>query len=1415
MKKLLITGLTAFVFFFVSERIFSQSDSPVFETISIEDGLPENSVLSMLQDYLGYMWFGTQNGLVKYDGYTMTVYKPDAADNKSVSGTRIVVLFEDSRKNLWVGTEEGLNRFNRADESFIRYQSDPDDSSSISCNVVHTIYEDRLGRFWVGTLCGLNLFDRDNEKFTRFYFTEPDLKTVSRVPGDQYSLAITAITEVSNSEELLLGTGLKGLWRFDISRKSISKYDINISPDKIGWVQNFYRARDGKIWIGSNNILSVLDPVSREFKSYYDFPDKVEGKYFEAEVPMSSVLEDQFGNIAAGFYDGEEGLIYLDPRTGIVNKYKFISNIPQNTMLNKLHSVYEDRSGILWIGTWSTGVKKWKRYENAFSVQQSNASDLNSLSSPTVNALICDPKGYTWYCTSKGLDKYDQRTHRYTHYLQNEKCITDFMVYAMLLDKSGYLWLGTSNCGLIRFNPETASYSYYLNDPDKMNLINKTVLYLLQDHLGYIWIGTRDYGLYKYEPENTSLIQYKHDPNDSLSLSQDEVLSLLEDHNGVLWVGTNLGGLNKFNRETGKFTYAGFKNCLSLYEDSENRMWVSELFSGLSLFDREKLKAADNFSQNNGLAANAGIGIIEDNDKNLWFINEMGISRVNPKNKAVNNFPVINIYSNVFNFFTPNCTGKGTDGMLYINTGKGLVILNPASIMDDPTPPRVVISNLSLFNRADEKLDYNGFIPETKEVTLPYDQNDLRFDYVGLQFNEPAKNTYKYILENFDEDWVDAGTQRNATYTNLNPGEYNFRVKAANRDGVWSPKDASIKIIILPPWWKTTAAYILYILFITGLIFLTWKLQMKRIRIKQQYEMSRFEAEKLHEVDGIKSRFFTNISHEFRTPLTLILGPVKQLADKTADEKSKEVLRVVHRNAEKLLALVNQLLDISKIESGNMKIHAAEHDAAALIRAITLSFTSYAERKRIKLSFSSRPDEIRAYIDKEKFENIINNLLSNAFKFTPEGGSIEVMIDSQAELVSASETNKIPKQVRDDNFVGSNVRDDNFAEITSPDDNIIRITIRDTGMGIPEEKLPRIFDRFYQVDGSHRREHEGTGIGLALTKELVELHKGMIEVESTEGKGTLFTIRIPTGKGHLQAEEIGKEELAKDTDRGAVKATGRPVIDEALQYNGRLETAAELSGNGSSHLLLIVEDNNDVRKYIKDNLTDDYKIIEASDGVDGCDRALSEIPELIISDVMMPKMDGFELCRKLKTDERTSHIPIILLTAKAASEDKIEGYETGADEYIMKPFNSNELKARIKNLIEQRKRIHEHFRQNGLIEIDETRITSIDKKFLQNTFCLINDNISDDSFSVERLAEGLSISRSVLHKKVVSLTGEPPVELIKTIRMTRAAELIRLKTGNISEIALEVGFKNPAYFSECFKKHFRISPSQYSHSFHQ
>ena len=575
------------------------------------------------------------------------------------------------------------------------------------------------------------------------------------------------------------------------------------------------------------------------------------------------------------------------------------------------------------------------------------------------------------------------------------------------------------------------------------------------------------------------------------------------------------------------------------------------------------------------------------------------------------------------------------------------------------------------------------------------------------------------------------------------------------------------RITVFTPWWITTWALIIYSSVVIGIIILMVNVRTRRFKIKSELEKKEFEAQKLHEVDELKSRFFTNISHEFRTPLTLILGPVKQIVEKLSDGKMKDELSIVHKNANKLLGLVNQLMDISKLESGNMKLRTTPINYIPLLQALTLSFASYAERKRITLKFNSADDELVVYIDKDKIEKIMTNVLSNAFKFTPEGGRIEVTL------------------VKDDKFINT--------------------IISDTGIGIPKEKIAKIFNRFYQVDGSHTREQEGTGIGLALTKELVELHKGKISVESEESKGSIFTISIPLGKVHLKPVEITDEE---EVDFYEYKK--EILIPDLVQEKGEQQKIdIEFLANDSLPLLLIVEDNSDVRKYIKDNLSNEFRTIEAVDGDDGWNKSIEHLPDLIVSDVMMPKMDGFKLCEKLKTDERTSHIPIILLTAKAAKEDKLEGFETGADDYIMKPFEPDELRARIKNLIEQRKRLHKHFQSRGMFELNHTEITSIDKKFLNKAFELLHQNISDTSFNVEAFSEKMGMSRSVLHKKIVALAGEPPVEFIRRIRLNYAMELIEKKFGNLSEIALEAGFNNPAYFSECFKKQFGVTPSQY------
>ncbi|MCU0344409.1 MAG: ATP-binding protein [Ignavibacterium sp.] len=592
------------------------------------------------------------------------------------------------------------------------------------------------------------------------------------------------------------------------------------------------------------------------------------------------------------------------------------------------------------------------------------------------------------------------------------------------------------------------------------------------------------------------------------------------------------------------------------------------------------------------------------------------------------------------------------------------------------------------------------------------------------------------------------------------------------------------RISVFTPWWITTWALIIYSSVIIGIIVLMVNVRTRRFKIKSELDKKEFEAQKLHEVDELKSQFFTNISHEFRTPLTLILGPVKQMIERTKDHRFKDDLSMVHRNAFRLLELVNQLLDISKLESGSMKLQTVPQNIIPLLKALVLSFSSYAERKKITLQFNCDVDEIIVYLDKDKFEKIINNILSNAFKFTPSGGKIEVT----ASLKPSS----FPPFIKGELKGGS-----------------IQTMIADTGIGIPKDKLSKIFDRFYQVNSSHTREQEGTGIGLALTKELIDLHKGKINVESEEGRGTIVTVNIPIGKDHLKPDEI--IEQVEKQEHNKPKSFEHLIQVEGISEDTKI--ILKEIGDDSLPLLLIVEDNTDVRKYIKDNLNSGFRIIEAKDGEDGWNKSVENIPDLIISDVMMPKMDGFKLCEKLKTDERTSHIPVILLTAKAAKQDKLDGYELGADEYIMKPFETDELKARIKNLIQQRERIHQHFKEHGLIELNLAKINATDKKFLQSIYELVINNISKQNFTVEQLAEMINISRSVMHKKIVSLIGETPGELIRRVRINKAAELIEKRFGNLSEIALEVGFNNPAYFSEAFKKQFGVTPSQYQHKF--
>ncbi|MFC2094579.1 response regulator, partial [Bacteroidota bacterium] len=688
--------------------------------------------------------------------------------------------------------------------------------------------------------------------------------------------------------------------------------------------------------------------------------------------------------------------------------------------------------------------------------------------------------------------------------------------------------------------------------------------------------------------------------------------------------------------------------------------------------------------------------------------------------------------------------------------------------------PPVIITEFQLlhkpvfvgFNKSLNRTILKKSITETEEIELLYDDNVISFEFAALDFHIPEKNKYAYFMEGFDKDWTYTDANRRfVTYTNLDPGEYTFRVKGSNNDGVWNEEGASLRIIIAHPWWATWWAYILYGVFTVVLFTTSTRFYLNRQRLRHQLELEHDHSKKLEEVDQMKSRFFANISHEFRTPLTLILGPSDSIIKETSKEDIKKKAGTIKKNANRLLALINQLLDLSKLEAGRLKLRASCGNIVTFVKGIAMSFESVGEQKDIILKIKTTSNKIEVYFDKEKMEKILTNLFSNAFKFTPVGGKITATI--------------------------------NETDISS-----VTIKIRDTGIGISEEEIPRLFDRFYQVDNSQTSEQKGTGIGLSLTKELVELHLGSIKVESKEGKWTEITISLPLGKKHLLPDEIVEEDESPVERKILVEEEDRLT---SLQLEKPLPEDFDKDRN----IILVVEDNTDVREYIKESLEEEYQIEEAANGEQGVRKAENIIPDLIISDIMMPRMDGNELTRKLKNDEKTSHIPIILLTAKTEQESKLEGLATGADDYLMKPFDTEELLIRIKNIIAIRRKLQKKFSNGEFVAPrgEEKKLRSIDEHFMNKVIEVIEQHISEEEFSIEEFGNEVGMSRSQLHRKLKALSGKSASRYIRSVRLARAKTMIIDQKGNISEIAYSVGFSSPAYFTKCFKDEYGYPPS--------
>lgn len=1354
--------------------LYTLSQHHSFKNISINDGLSQNTVYSILKDSKGYMWFGTKDGLNQYDGYNFVVYQNDPFDTTTISASHISTIYEDSRGLIWVGTfDGGLNLFDRSLEVFYRISLGSIGLQHGGFYEIKAITEDLDSNIWVATN-GDGLYKLEQQEDDDFRFTK---KHFSHTTGNGESLSSNEIISLHADNQRILWIGTeKGLDKLNIEDETFKHYNINVKnaasseiSSKLS-VSSIFQAKSGILWLGT---IGGLVSFSRDDERYKFYPHKY------------NVEQYGWGNIRQITEDSDSclwlatamELMKFNPKS---KKYSSFTHDPLDTRslsYNSVASLYYDDTEILWVGTAGMGVDYYNQRAARFSKLQVNSKLLSQQNDFSIRSVLEDYKGNIWVSTNV-LFKWERTTGKIISF-ENKSAGTDAFgnsdVFSMVQTSDGNIWAGTAE-GLYRYHPEKKTIKHY---PYKSNSLNglpqKAVYSVFADANDTIWLATENYlsKLVDHEKGIFHNIVYQAGP--PLVEKYRPVIS--QDTKNRIWLGTKFGlyRLNSDNK-----TFSVYKNeplkmttlsnnqiksiCVDpLYPD--RYIWIGTT-GGLNRMDTEE-ETFVSYTIKDGLPNNVIYGILPDNNNNLWLSTNKGLSRFNPQAGQFRNYSVNDgLQSNEFN------TGAyfhSKSGELFFGGIKGLNYFNPEEIKNNENLPDVVLTKIKLGNINISHKTHpevlNKSVGLTKQINLSHKEDIVTFEFAALEYSAPEKNEYAYMLENLSDKWINATGTRSATFTHLPPGNYIFRVKASNNDGIWNEEGLAIELNVKPPWTNTWYAFLIFGAGFIGLIFVARHYEMNRIRLKNQLKIEKVTADSLREIDQVKSQFFTNISHEFRTPLTIILGQLENVLSSEIDSNDKMKLLVANRNARRLLTLINQLLDLSKLEAGDMKMDTSKYNIVSFIKSVLYSFESMADAKQISLFFESSSENIPVNFDLDKMEKVFYNLISNAIKYNRKLGKVAI-------------------------------------KIRNVDSLFVEVSVEDSGAGIPDRYVPFIFNRFYQVDESSTRNFEGTGIGLALVKELVELHKGTVNVKSKEGEGTVFYVKLPFTEAGKEADtqEIPKVNHDILPDYYPQKET---IVKEEV-INEQAKSSAD-----KNEIILIVEDNKDVRTYIREQLEKNFQVKEAADGEEGLKLAREILPDLIVSDLMMPKINGLQLCKTIRQDEMTSHIPIIMLTAKADLEDKIEGLEGGVDDYITKPFSAKELKVRIRNLLIQRKLLGERFKKATIIKPSEVSIVSADQTFLEKIIKLIEDNFENQDFNPDSLASEVNMSVSQLNRKLNALINQPAGQLIRSLRLQRAADLLKHKAGTIAEICYQLDFNDPAYFSRAFKKQFGCSPTEY------
>ncbi len=1446
--------LFAFLFICCSCSVFA-IDIQHFELLNTNDGLSQNAVQSIYCDSRGFMWFGTMDGLNRYDGYEFKIYRTNYNNPYSLSNSRIISIWEDSRGFIWVESHDG--HYHYLDQKTDRFYSFPSfsdvgdlrnarmsswlelpgeiwigttnsgvyrlsvpdeggsdpykvsllnkDKNGLSDNSVECIV-DGGNRIWIGTGKGLCYFEKEEDGLdekarvlkkdidlscgisigdTLFFGTKNDgvlcfnkrnLKGMKFSP-EIFPDRITTL-QTSAAGKLLVGTRHHGLIVYDQS-SGRSKPFL-----KGQFISQIFKDSKGNLWVSSDKFGITRIDRNLEKSVFFELvPRKIQPL---VDMQRQYLFEDRDSNIWVATHGGGVGLFDEDKMA-----FRFFRNNPDdpNSLSSDIaYCVEQDHGGVIWVGTGQLngGVNKLIPANPLFK-QFRVEKNVDNLTDNVIRGIAQDHNGNIWISTKSGqLCVYTKDfvpLKKFSGIPAGQGKISRFNVYSILEDKEGYLWLGSKGGGLARSGLPLKDYPSY----DKVTFqifshesgnphtpSSNNIYSVMEDRKGNLWLGTYGRGIDIIEKPHDKELNFRNISTGNSTLSGDEVRFVYEDSKGRVWIATTTGlNLLQGSYGEGKLQFRSFfynvndfhslsyNDVIHIYEDSAGNLWFGTFGGGLNKLQQltPQKAAFRRINQYDGLISDVVFGILEDRHGNLWLSTENGISKYDLSNGRFDNY---NSSSGLqcSNFSESACL-KLQDGRLLFGTLDGMLAVSDKEMQPDSYVPSVAFTHFFISNRevapgeVGSPLKYD--INNTGHIILNYNQSGFSMEYAALSFSDPGKNRYAYMLGGFDDDWYYMKNERKASYTNVPPGDYIFKVKAASPGGPWS-RPRSVRITILPPWWRTTWAYLIYLA-----VFLALTEMSRRVLVK--YNRLRTDLRVERKVTEIKMKFFTNISHEIRTPLTLILGPLEDIRRiKDLPPAVKAPVEIMSSNGKRMLRLINQLLDFRKIQDQKMKLHLQEVDIYSMVREACLNFSQTAVHRKILFSYPDEERSLMVFADREKIDTVLFNLLSNAFKFTPEGKQIAVRVS-------------VPEPGR-----------------------MVSVSVEDTGVGIAKDKLPLLFQQFSTLTDQDV-EFTGSGIGLAYSQELIRLHHGSIDVKSIRGEGSTFTINLLLGKDHFSSAEMECDFQPQE---------GSPAGESVADSSGHVQTVEnDDSGNpGKKFRILLVEDNPEIRDYVASILTVRYQVIHAGNGEEGLLIAREKHPDMVVTDLMMPLMDGITMTRKIKEDFNLSHIPVVMLTAKSTQGDHLEGIESGAEAYVTKPFHSGYLLSVVDNLFRQRQNILEHFNKYNPWK-GELKITDKDEEFLKNIVALIELNCQDAEFNVDKLVKESGFGRTVFYNKIKTLSGLSPVEFLRNARLQVSAQYLSKGGYSVSEAAYSAGFNDLKYFSKKFKERYQCSPSKY------